>query len=67
MPGHVLSPKNCAFAWGDLDTHLIPLPKLYPGACSSVRMRRGTHRQRDKHTDARDQYTFRDVYASREM
>ena len=23
MPGHVLSPKNCAFAWCDLDPHLI--------------------------------------------
>jgi len=23
MPGHVLSPKNCAFALGDLEPHLI--------------------------------------------
>ena len=23
MPGHVLSPKNCTFAWGDLEPHLI--------------------------------------------
>jgi len=42
---------------------------LHPGPCSSVGMRRGTYRhtQRDIHTDARDQYTFRVVYDSREM
>ena len=38
-------------------------PKSHPGPCSSVGMRRGT----DRHTDGRDQYTFRLGYASREM
>ena len=37
--------------------------KLHPGPCSSVGMWRGT----DRHTDARDQYTFRLGYALREM
>jgi len=23
MFGHILSPKNCPFAWGDLDPHLV--------------------------------------------
>jgi len=32
-------------------------PKLDPGPCSSVGMRRGT----DRHTDMRDYYTFRVV------
>jgi len=38
-------------------------PKLHPSPCSSVVMRRGTHR----HTDGCGQYTFRLVYASREI
>jgi len=38
-------------------------PKLHMGPCSSVGMRRGT----DRHTDARDHYTFRVVYDSHEM
>ena len=41
--------------------HPLPFPKLHPGPRSG--MRRGT----DRHTDARDQYTFRLSYASREM
>jgi len=44
-------------------------PELHPGLCSSVGMRRGTEtdKQTDRHTDGRDQYTFRVVYDSREM
>jgi len=38
-------------------------PNLHPDPCISVGMRRGT----DRHTDGRDQYTFRLGYASREM
>jgi len=38
-------------------------PKLHPGLCSSVSMRRQT----DRHTDACDQYTFRIIYDSHEM
>jgi len=38
-------------------------PKLHPGLCSSVGMRRGT----DRHTDGHGQYTFHLGYASREM
>ena len=38
-------------------------PKLHPGPCSSVGMRRGA----DRHTDGRGQYTFCLGYASREM
>jgi len=45
----------------------IPPNKLHPGPCSSVGMRRGTDRQTDKHTDGRDQYTFRLGYASRDV
>ena len=47
----------------------LPFPKLHPGQCSSVGMRRETVRHTDtqRHTDARDQYTFRVVYDSREM
>ena len=41
--------------------------KSHLGACSSVGMRRGTGRHTDRHTDGRDQYTFRIGYASREM
>jgi len=38
------------------DTPTIPqVSKLHPGPRSSVGMRRGT----DRHTDGRDQYTFR--------
>jgi len=37
--------------------------KLHPGPCGSVGMRLRT----DRRTDARDQYTFRVVYDSREM
>jgi len=33
--------------------------KLHPGACSSVGMRPQTDTQTDRHTDARNQYTFR--------
>ena len=29
-------------------------PKLYPGLCSSVGMRRGVDRQTDRQTDGRD-------------
>jgi len=42
-------------------TYTPTTPKLYPGLCSSVVMRRGT----DRHTDARDQYAFRVVCDSR--
>jgi len=42
--------------------------KFHPGPCSSVGMRPRTDAQTDKHTDARDHYTFRVVYYdSREM
>jgi len=45
--------------------------KLHPGLCSSVGMRprtdRHTDRQTVRRTDARDYYTFRVVYDSREM
>jgi len=37
--------------------------KLHLGPCSSIGMRRLT----DRHTDARDQYTFRVVCDSRDM
>jgi len=37
------------------------IAKLHPGPCSSAGMRRR------QYTDARDQYTFRVVYDSREM
>jgi len=40
-------------------------PKLHPGPCSNVGMRPRTDTQAD--TDARDHYTFRIVYDSREM
>ena len=46
-------------------------PKLHPGPCSSVGMRRGTDRDTDRQihrvTDCRDHYSFRVVYDSREM
>ena len=45
--------------------HSYHSPKLHPGPCSSVGMRRGTERQTDRHTyrhtDVRDHYTFRVV------
>jgi len=53
----IANPPNTAQPQG---THHSP--KLYPGPCSSVVMRRGTVR----HTDGSDQYTFRLGYASRE-
>ena len=34
-------------------------PKLHLGVCYSVRMQHGTDTQTDKHTEGRDQYTFR--------
>jgi len=42
-------------------------PKLHPGQCSCVGIRRATDRQTGRHTDGRGQYTFRLGYASREM
>jgi len=51
----------------------MPFPKLYPGRCSSVGMRRArgrqTHRQTDRHThtDDRGHHTFRVDYNSCEM
>ena len=42
-------------------------PTIPPGPCSSVGMRRGTDRQTDRPTDARDHYTYSVVYDSREM
>ena len=42
-------------------------PRLHPGPGSSVGMRRGADRHADKHTDGRDQYTFRLGYSSRDM
>ena len=47
--------------------HPLAFPKLHPGPCSSVGIRRRTDRQTHRHRDARDQYTFRVVYDSREM
>ena len=44
--------------------HPYRSPKLQPGPYSSVGTWRGTS---DRHTDGRDQYTFRLGYASREM
>ena len=38
-------------------------PQLHSGPCSSVGMQQWT----DRHTDARNQYTFRIVYDSRKM
>ena len=43
------------------------IPRLHPGPCSNVEMRRRTDTQTDTHTDARNQYTFRLGYATREM
>jgi len=45
------------------------IPQVTPGPCSSVGMRRGTvtYKHTDRHTDARDQYTFRVVYDSRNV
>jgi len=42
-------------------------PKLHPGPYSSVGMWRRTDTYTQRHTDVRDQYTFRVVYNSREM
>jgi len=43
-------------------------PNLHPGPCSNVACGDGqTHRQTDRHTDARDHYTFGVVCDSREM
>ena len=53
------NPPNSA----QLDSTPYHTPMLHPGPCSSVEMRRGT----DRHTDARNHYTFRVVYDSREM
>jgi len=44
--------------------HPLPFPKLHPGPCSSVGMRRGTGTQTDRHRDGRDHHTFRVVYWS---
>jgi len=62
----IANPHNSA----QLEDTLYHSSKLYPGPCSSVRMRPGTDRQTDRqthrHTDVRDHYTFRVVYDSRE-
>jgi len=47
--------------------HPLPFPKLHPGLCTSVGMRRGTDTHTDRHTYGRDHYTFRLGYASRKM
>jgi len=58
----IANPPNMAQLWGTL----YHSPKLHPGACSSVGMRRRIDTQTDKHTDirtdARDHYIFRVVY-----
>jgi len=43
------------------------ISNLHPGPYSAVGMRRGSEGQTHRHTDGRDQYTFRRGYASREM
>jgi len=50
--------------------HPLQLPKLHPGPCNSVGMRRGqtqTDTQTHIQTDARDHNTFCVVYDSRKM
>jgi len=47
----IASPPNSA----QLEGTPYHAPKLHPGPCSSVVMPQGT----DRHTDGRDQYTFR--------
>ena len=57
IPGHVISPKNCIFAWGDLElmhSSLAPLESLTQTASQSVhRFCRAhyCHRQTDRQTD----------------
>jgi len=48
-------------------TASLPLPQVTPGPCSSVSMLPRIDRQTYTQTDARDHYTFRVVYDSREM
>ena len=51
-----------------LEGTLYHSPKLHPGLCSSVDMWQGqTERHTDRHTDIRDQCTFRLSYASCDM
>jgi len=45
----------------------LPFLKLHPGPCISVGMWRGTDTRTHRHTDGRDQYTFRLGYASNEV
>jgi len=59
-PVHGLQIRPIVHNWEASPT--IP-PKLHPGPCSNVGVVRGT----DTQTDARDHYTFRVVYDSREM
>jgi len=42
-------------------------PTVWDYATNSVGMRRGTDRQTHRHTDIRNQYTFRLRYTLREM
>ena len=58
-PVHRLQIRPIVHNWG----HPYHSPKLHLGPCSSVGMRRGT----DRHTYARDHYTFRVVYDLCEM
>jgi len=56
----IANPPNSA----QLDGTPYHSPKLHPGPCSCVGMRRGTDRQTHRHTDDRDHYTSRFGYAS---
>jgi len=47
--------------------HPLLFPKLHPCLRSSVGMRQGTDIQTHRHTDGRDQYTFRLGYTSRKI
>jgi len=48
----IANPPNSAQLWGT-PYHYPNFPKLHPGPCSSVGIRRGTDRQTDTHTQTR--------------
>ena len=56
----IANPPNSA----QLESILQHSPKLHPGLCRSIGMRRGRDTQTDRHTGGRDHYTFRVVYES---
>jgi len=58
----ITNPRNSA----QLEGTPYHSPKLHPGPCSSMGMRRGTDRQRDTQTTVTNN-AFRLGYASREM